>query len=79
MTILIDLIFFAILIYFIARASLKAAYGVILIIIGVFLMLVGYALSFVIWIYEQIKMAIPRYKRQQFLHYLASCLTSSRG
>ena len=64
MTILIDLIFFAILIYFIARASLKAAYGVILIIIGVFLMLVGYALSFVIWIYEQIKMTMPRYTRQ---------------
>ena len=74
-----DFIFFAILAYFIARALLKFAYGAILMIIGVFLLVVGYTISFSIWIYEQIKMAFPRYKRQQFLHYLASCLTSSRG
>jgi len=79
MSILIDVIFFAILAYFIARVLLKLAYGVILMIVGVFLLVVGYALSFVIWIYEQIKMTIPRYTRQQFLHYLASCLTFSRG
>ena len=64
MSILIDVIVFAILAYFIARGLLKFAYGVILMIIGVFLLVVGYALSFVIWIYEQIKMTMPRYTRQ---------------
>ena len=59
--------------------KILAVLGVILMIVGVFLLVVGYALSFVIWIYEQIKMTIPRYTRQQFLHYLASCLTFSRG